>query len=108
MTDLILPRRRFLSGLAAAFAAPAIVRVDSLMRLPPPIRNIDYAAAAKQILGGAFQDAFLTLTRTLPSDHDALRNDIRIKLIGNFQAKIGDAICIPTWGNGIVTKIEHG
>ena len=36
MIDLILPRRQFLAGLAAALAAPAIVRVDSLMKLPKP------------------------------------------------------------------------
>ena len=36
MIDLILPRRQFLAGLAAALAAPAIVRVDSLMKLPRP------------------------------------------------------------------------
>ena len=29
--SLILPRRRFIAGLAAAFAAPAIVRAESLM-----------------------------------------------------------------------------
>ena len=28
---LMLPRRRFLAGLASAFAAPAIVRAESLM-----------------------------------------------------------------------------
>ncbi len=31
MSSLILPRRRFLAGLAAAFSAPAIVRAESLM-----------------------------------------------------------------------------
>lgn len=31
MTDLILPRRKFLAGAAAFLAAPAIVRVASLM-----------------------------------------------------------------------------
>lgn len=33
---VILPRRKFLAGLAAAIAAPAIVRVESLMKLPRP------------------------------------------------------------------------
>lgn len=32
---LILPRRAFLAGMAAALAAPAIVRAESLMKLPP-------------------------------------------------------------------------
>jgi hypothetical protein len=36
MSQLILPRRRFLAGLAAAFAAPAIVRAESLM----PVRAL--------------------------------------------------------------------
>lgn len=36
MTKLMLPRRQFLAGLAAAFAAPAMVRVESLMKLPRP------------------------------------------------------------------------
>lgn len=36
MSNLVLPRRRFLAGMAALFAAPAIVRVASLM----PVRAI--------------------------------------------------------------------
>lgn len=32
MTELILPRRKFLFGLAGAFAAPAIVKASSLMK----------------------------------------------------------------------------
>lgn len=39
MGNLILPRRSFLTGLAAAFAAPAIVKASSLM----PIRGIPLA-----------------------------------------------------------------
>lgn len=35
MAGLLLPRRRFLAGLAAAFAAPAIVKASALM----PIRG---------------------------------------------------------------------
>ena len=35
MMSLILPRRQFLGDLAAAFAAPAIVRAENLMKLPP-------------------------------------------------------------------------
>lgn len=31
MSDLILPRRRFLAGLAAAIAAPAVIRIAPLM-----------------------------------------------------------------------------
>ena len=34
--SLILPRRAFLAGLGAVIAAPAIVRADSLMKLPRP------------------------------------------------------------------------
>jgi hypothetical protein len=33
---MILPRRQFLAGLATTLAAPAIVRADSLMKLPRP------------------------------------------------------------------------
>jgi hypothetical protein len=44
MTDLILPRRQFLTGLMGLVAAPAVVRATSLMpvksfvevNLPPP------------------------------------------------------------------------
>lgn len=36
MTDLILPRRKFLTGLAALVAAPTIVRAASLM----PVRKL--------------------------------------------------------------------
>lgn len=43
MTDLILPRRQFLAGLMAALAAPAIVRVDSLMKLPRPEKLVRVA-----------------------------------------------------------------
>jgi hypothetical protein len=31
LSDLILPRRRFLTGLVSLLAAPAVVRADSLM-----------------------------------------------------------------------------
>lgn len=37
MSGLLLPRRQLLLGLGALIAAPAIVRVDSLMKLPPRI-----------------------------------------------------------------------
>lgn len=47
MTPLILPSRRgFISGLAAAFAAPAIIRVERLMkvrRVPTDEELMDYA-----------------------------------------------------------------
>jgi hypothetical protein len=36
MTGLILPRRAILRGLVGLIAAPAIVRADSLMKLPLP------------------------------------------------------------------------
>lgn len=42
MSNLILPRRRFLTGLATLFAAPAIVRAASLM----PVKAIDPRVAA--------------------------------------------------------------
>ncbi len=38
MSQLILPRRSFLTGLGAIFAAPAIVKADALMR----VGNIDH------------------------------------------------------------------
>lgn len=34
MSDLIIPRRSFLAGLGLAMVAPAIVRAESLMKLP--------------------------------------------------------------------------
>lgn len=34
MTDLLIPRRKFLLGLGASLAAPAIVRVENLMPIP--------------------------------------------------------------------------
>lgn len=33
-------RRGFLTGISSVIAAPAIVRVSSLMRLPPPVRIV--------------------------------------------------------------------
>lgn len=36
MSKIILPRRRFLAGLATALAAPAIIPVERLMKLPRP------------------------------------------------------------------------
>lgn len=43
MTDLILPRRKFLTGLASLIAAPAIVRASSLM----PVKSVTiYKTAA--------------------------------------------------------------
>jgi hypothetical protein len=43
MTSLVLPRRKFLLGLTSIFAAPAIVRVASLMPLSalPPDEVLD-------------------------------------------------------------------
>jgi len=38
MTDLILPRRKFLTGLMGLFAAPAVVKASSLM----PVKLIDF------------------------------------------------------------------
>lgn len=35
MPELLMPRRKFLLGLAGLFCAPAIVRVESLMQIAP-------------------------------------------------------------------------
>lgn len=35
MTELILPRRKFLAGVGLLFAAPAIVRASNLMHVRP-------------------------------------------------------------------------
>lgn len=46
MSELLLPRRKFLFGLTGVFAAPAIVKASSLMRVTPIIeipRPIIYA-----------------------------------------------------------------
>lgn len=40
MSGIILPRRQFLAGAIAALSAPAIVRVESLMKLPRPERYL--------------------------------------------------------------------
>jgi len=45
VTDLILPRRKFLAGAAAFLAAPAIVRVASLMPVKaerPALQPVTY------------------------------------------------------------------
>jgi hypothetical protein len=52
VTELIIPRRKVIKGLAALIAAPAIVRVDSLMRLPPKLRIIRRAAVAGRFAWG--------------------------------------------------------
>lgn len=42
MSSLILPRRRFLTGLATLFAAPAIVRAASLMPVKAGPKYVTY------------------------------------------------------------------
>ena len=46
MTNLILPRRKFLLGLGALVAAPAVIRVARLMPVRPfdDVRNIVFDA----------------------------------------------------------------
>lgn len=48
--SLILPRRRFLAGLAAAFAAPAIVRAESLM----PVKALKLDATSSYVANGTY------------------------------------------------------
>jgi hypothetical protein len=52
VTEIILPRRTIIKGLAAMLAAPAIVRIESLMRLPPKPRIIRPAAVAGRFAWG--------------------------------------------------------
>lgn len=43
MSEIILPRRKFLMGMAGLFAAPAIVRVESLM----PVKSLKYVTGTE-------------------------------------------------------------
>lgn len=45
-SGLILSRRRFITGVGLALAAPAIVRVDSLMQLPRLKTGASFMAGA--------------------------------------------------------------
>lgn len=71
MADVILPRRAFLAGLAAAIAAPAIVRVASIM----PVKqmeaiNIDEMAAILQArMDAAEHDFARQLAQSLYGNH---------------------------------------
>lgn len=53
---VILPRRQFLAGLATLMAAPAIVRIDSLMKLARPEPDPLWFELSNQSLpGGGFR-----------------------------------------------------
>lgn len=41
-TNLIIPRRKFLLGLAGLFCAPAIVKAESLMRIAAPTESTPF------------------------------------------------------------------
>jgi len=72
MTDLILPRRKFLTGLMGLVAAPAMVRASSLMPvksfvavdLPPPppgfrrLTLVDYRKVFEPGLQKLFDDMY--------------------------------------------------
>jgi hypothetical protein len=72
MTDLILPRRKFLTGLMGLFAAPAVVKASSLMQvksfvavdlpLPPPgfrrLTLVDYRKLFEPGLQRLFDDMY--------------------------------------------------
>ena len=72
MTDLILPRRKFLTGLMGLVAAPAVVRASSLMPvklfvavdLPPPppgfrrLTLVDYRKLFEPGLQRLFDDMY--------------------------------------------------
>ena len=72
MTDLILPRRKFLTGLMGLFAAPAVVRASSLMPVksfvavdlppsPPGFRRltlVDYRKVFEPGLQKLFDDMY--------------------------------------------------
>lgn len=49
---LILPRRKFITGLAALFVAPAIVRAENIMKIAAlPVTGYPISNAEKIILG---------------------------------------------------------
>jgi len=72
MTDLILPRRKFLTGLMGLVAAPAVLRASSLMPvksfvavdLPPPppgfrrLTLVDYRKVFEPGLQKLFDDMY--------------------------------------------------
>lgn len=68
MSDLILPRRAFLTGLAGLFAAPAIVRAASLM----PVKALPVYGAIP---------GFMTL-----ADYARLMEQHRLKMIEAIYA----------------------
>ena len=61
--SLILPRRTFLEGILGLVAAPAIVRIDSLMRVAPiPSDRLDLIGELERRLGALRQSRSLWIT----------------------------------------------
>jgi hypothetical protein len=83
MIDLILPRRQFLAGLAAALAAPAIMRIDSIMKLPRP-------------------SVFWQTIRIERGDGKTIKVTMSVPATGS---RLGGEITIPSWGTGKVTEV---
>jgi hypothetical protein len=80
----ILPRRQFLSGLAAAFAAPAIVKASSLM----PVKVMDLTIYVDHDKPGAFrtiQAAMDYIAKRYPLGNEAI--DLQIGP-GTFHGSI--------------------
>jgi hypothetical protein len=73
---LILPRRKFLTGVAALFCAPAIVRASSLMKIKPlydGLRLSDWRYAVYSFDAAAFRLAFMRQEPMLTSEPLAFR-----------------------------------
>lgn len=95
MTDLILPRRTFLAGLAAALAAPAIVRVDALMKLPRPVRARGWQHVELELDVPRFDEFWHLPRRQLTISVPDILGDI----------KVGDLMTISNWGTGRITSV---
>lgn len=82
MSNLILPRRRFLTGLATLFAAPAIVRAASLMPVKAE-RNIVLDAMGREWEGFAVEEHIYTFRTLLPQGTWRDANNIKIMEMEN-------------------------
>lgn len=87
MSQLLLPRRSFLTGLASLFAAPAIVRASSLMQIKSSIiqPNRNALLIINEITKSAvqlFKTTNIYLTDELPVRFDRI---IRVSLPNDYD-----------------------
>jgi hypothetical protein len=104
MTGLILPRRQFLTGLAAALAAPAIVRIDSLMKLPRPeiVRAVSFQVGDLVTAGNPFDPEVIGIVQRVFYEASLMRRVVTMQTRNTHAIVNFDPLENPTFGRAKV------